>query len=75
MCDTPLRKDFDGKIFEGVVVSSDIEIGTNKTIYRVRYEDKDEEDLYQHEIEPLLVDVGDDLKAQQYSILPLVSEQ
>ena len=48
-----LQKDFGGKIFTGTVIDVDVD-KKGKTMWRVRYEDDDEEDLYEEELRPLL---------------------
>lgn len=46
-----VRKDFDGfGICKGIIQSVDSEIGTDRVIFRVEYEDGDTEDMYLAEI-------------------------
>ena len=50
-----VHKDFPGHgVFAGHVVSVEVESGTRKHIYRIRYDDGDEEDLYREEAVLLL---------------------
>ena len=51
---TRLQKFFDGECYAGTVVSSDVCKNTGKKMWHVRYDDGDEEDLFEEEIEPLL---------------------
>ena len=46
-------KQFDGRPFRGAVADVDLEIGTGRPLYHVRYDDGDAEDLYEHELAPL----------------------
>jgi hypothetical protein len=54
-----LKKDFnDGKgakVYYGVVLASEVEVGTGAMLFRVKYSDGDEEDLHARELVDLLV--------------------
>ena len=50
-----LEKQFDGKKYGGHVISSDFDY-QGQRIWRVKYEDSDEEDLFDEELRPLLVE-------------------
>ena len=49
-----LAKVFDADLYVGEVVDWDREVETGRKLYRVRYTDGDEEDLYAYELRPLL---------------------
>lgn len=53
--DAPIQKKFDKKMHKGVVLFKDEEIGTKKAIWRVKYDDNDEEDLEEDGLKELLV--------------------
>lgn len=50
----PIRKDFDGTLYNGVVVNYDVKT----KFFKVKYDDDDQEDLEWRELEPLLVPEG-----------------
>jgi len=49
-----VKKDFDGSEFVGVITAMDAEEGSKRRIFRVVYEDGDEEDLYYEEAAAIL---------------------
>ena len=59
-----MQKAFGDKIYTGTVIDIDVD-KKGKTMWRVRYDDGDEEDLYEEELRPLL-GVTPTLKAQRY---------
>ena len=50
-----VEKRFKHKWYEGEIISKDLCARTGLQIWRVRYDDSDEEDLYEGELRPLLI--------------------
>lgn len=73
----PVRKDFGGTLYDGVVVKFD----KKTTYYKVKYDDGDQEDLELSELEPILVpesssidDDSDEKPAKLSSLSTLMSQ-
>ena len=53
-----VEKRFGGKHFMGLVIDTDFDVDTNETIWAVRYDDGDVEDLNANELAAVLYDDG-----------------